>query len=188
MLPLRNIGGLFEKALGYGDEGGNRGGKRVASANKKANGLGDVRCYQRDRLELTRSLDSVDQPRRNDTDPVPGTNVCEKRHHRIRFESWCTAAAVLLQHRVDDATALRVGRQETKREPRRLAPGHFVETGKRIARADEQHVALCIERHRVQAPDRLVVDVGNADIVSNFDRISADVAEKTDSRTRGQRA
>jgi len=63
-----------------------------------------------------------------------------------------------------DPTALRIRRQKTKRKPCSLAPGHFVETCKRIASADEQHVLLCVERHRVQASDRLVVDVGNANI------------------------
>jgi hypothetical protein len=73
ILPLRNITTLFENALGYPDEDGDRWSKRFASANKEANGLGDAGRCQWDRLQLTRTLDSVDQPRRNDADPVPRT-------------------------------------------------------------------------------------------------------------------
>ena len=147
--------------------------------------LGDVSGIV---FQLTWAFDSVDQPCRNDADPVPRTHVSEQGHHRVRFENWCATPAAFLQHSIDDATALRIRRQETKRKPCSLAPGHFVETCKRIARADEHHVPLFVERHRVQAPDRLVVDVGNANIdlqISNFDRMSADMVEKTESRTRG---
>jgi hypothetical protein len=100
----------------------------------------------------------------NDADPVPRTHMSEQRHHRIRLERWCAPPAVFLQQSIDDATALRIRRQEAKRELCSLVPGYFVETCKRIARADEQHVLRFIERHRVQAPDRLVVDLGNANI------------------------
>ena len=84
----------------------------------------------------------------------------------IEFDSsvGCDIAAGGAQQAVDDAAVLHVGREQAERHLRDLGPGDALAVAERRVGGGQQLIALLIERHRVDAAERLVVEIGDAGV------------------------
>ena len=88
----------------------------------------------------------------------------EQHDHRVGFQRRLDMAASGVQQAVDDASVLHVRRQQAERDAPDLGPGDLVALAQRTVGRGEQAVLLEIERHRPQAAQRLIVDVGEPGI------------------------
>ncbi len=88
----------------------------------------------------------------------------EQHDHRIGFERRLRVAARRPQQAVDDPPVLHVGREQAQRHFCDLRPGDGLPVAQRRVRRDQQLIALVIERHRIDAPERLVVEIGHAGV------------------------
>ena len=102
--------------------------------------------------------------RRHHARPAAGAHMREQHDHGIGFQRRLRVAAGRAQQAVDDAAVLHVGREQAERHLRDLRPGHALAVAERRVGRGEQLIALLIERHRVDAAERLVVEIGDAGV------------------------
>src|SRR6476660_3431597 len=99
---------------------------------------------QGNRLEVARALKGVHETRWDDTHPVARAHMREERHHRVRLEGRCAPLSILPEYPVDDATALRVRRQQAERQLAGVAPRDASQLTEVAACSYEQHVLLLV--------------------------------------------
>ncbi len=86
----------------------------------------------------------------------------EQHDDGIGFQCRGDVRPLVAKQVLDDPPVLHVGRQQAQRHLAHLGPGDRLPVAERAVGGGKQAVLLPIERHRLHAAQRLVVQIGHA--------------------------
>ena len=106
----------------------------------------------------------LDHFNRHDAGPIAGMHMGKQRNHRITFQSRANLCPGFGQMLIDNPPVLHIGRQQTQRKFRRLAPCNAFPVPDMIEIRCHQMITFVIKRDRRHPPQRLVIQIGNPDV------------------------